>query len=166
MVKSLFPGPFPAIAYLEIFAFFFTGNFFALDLFCLAFFFLDASVEGVEPKIGGTPPKWMVYFMETLLKWMIWGAKTPMFGPTPIWYDAICFPSQHSQGPGVTFTKVFVQPNHIQLGIRSDPAYKWLGPARFSWPQGPHFYRQKGSHLRFWLRLSLVKQQPGDVLDD
>ena len=28
----------------------------------------------VFPKIGGNPPKWMVYFMENpLLNWMIWG---------------------------------------------------------------------------------------------
>ncbi len=33
----------------------------------------------VCPKIGGNPPKWTVYFMETtLLKWMIWGV-FPLF---------------------------------------------------------------------------------------
>ena len=30
---------------------------------------------------GILPPKWMVYFI--LLKWMIWGVKTPIFGLTP-----------------------------------------------------------------------------------
>ncbi len=35
---------------------------------------------GVEPKIGGNPPKWMVYFMENPMnKCMIWGVLPPLF---------------------------------------------------------------------------------------
>ena len=38
---------------------------------------------GVEPKIVGKPPKWMVYFMENPMnKWMIWGAH-PYFWKHP-----------------------------------------------------------------------------------
>ena len=34
---------------------------------------------GVEPKIGGKPPKWMVKIMENPMnKWMIWGV-FPLF---------------------------------------------------------------------------------------
>ncbi len=39
----------------------------------------------VFPKIGGKPPKWMVYFMENPMnKWMIWGllGTTIIFGNT------------------------------------------------------------------------------------
>ena len=35
---------------------------------------------GVEPKIGGKPPKWMVYFMENPMnKWDDLGRKKPYF---------------------------------------------------------------------------------------
>ena len=37
---------------------------------------------GVEPKIVGKTPKWMVKMVETLLKWMIWGAH-PYFWKHP-----------------------------------------------------------------------------------
>ena len=38
----------------------------------------------VFPKIGGFPPKWMIYFMKAPMnKWMIWVVvKTPIFGST------------------------------------------------------------------------------------
>ena len=39
---------------------------------------------GVEPKIGGKPPKWMVYFMENPIKIDDLGGKPPIFGSTPI----------------------------------------------------------------------------------
>ena len=40
---------------------------------------------GVEPKMGGNPPKWMVYFMENPIKHgMIWGV-SPLFLETPIY---------------------------------------------------------------------------------
>ena len=35
-------------------------------------------------KNRGTP-KWMVYFMENPIKWMIWGVLPPIFGSTPIY---------------------------------------------------------------------------------
>ena len=34
---------------------------------------------GVEPKIGGKPPKWMVYFMEPPIKIHDLGGKNPYF---------------------------------------------------------------------------------------
>ena len=34
---------------------------------------------GVEPKIGGKPPKWMVYFMENPIKMDDLGGKKPYF---------------------------------------------------------------------------------------
>ena len=44
---------------------------------------------GVNPKIGGTPPKWMVKIMENrnpMNKWDdLGGKKTPIFGSIPIW---------------------------------------------------------------------------------
>ena len=44
---------------------------------------LSIRIWGVEPKIGGKPPKWMVYFMENPIKiFMIWGY--PYFGSTHI----------------------------------------------------------------------------------
>ena len=33
-------------------------------------------------KIGGFTPKWMVFSWKTVLKWMIWGVKNPIFGNT------------------------------------------------------------------------------------
>ena len=41
---------------------------------------------GVNPKIGGKNPKWMVKIMENPMnKWMIWGEKKKtIFGLTPI----------------------------------------------------------------------------------
>ena len=52
---------------------------------------------GVEPKIGGKPPKWMVYFMENPIKMDDLGGP-PLFLETPIsdsilaWYtDFITF---------------------------------------------------------------------------
>ena len=45
----------------------------------------NSSQMGVEPKIGGKPPKWMVKIMENPMnKWMIWG-ETPLFLETPIY---------------------------------------------------------------------------------
>ena len=39
---------------------------------------------GVEPKIGGKTPKWMVFFMETPIKMDdLGGFPTPIFGSTP-----------------------------------------------------------------------------------
>ena len=38
---------------------------------------------GVEPKIGGKPPKWMVYFMEIPIKMDDSGV--PLFLETPKW---------------------------------------------------------------------------------
>ena len=38
---------------------------------------------GVEPKIGGKLPTWMVYFMENPMnKWMIWGVALFLETPT------------------------------------------------------------------------------------
>ena len=46
---------------------------------------LDDLYMGVNPKIGGFPPKWMVKIMvpNPMNKWMIWGF-TPIFGNTHI----------------------------------------------------------------------------------
>ena len=38
---------------------------------------------GVNPKIGGKPPKWMVKKWKTLLKWRIWGGFPPIFWKHP-----------------------------------------------------------------------------------
>ena len=38
---------------------------------------------GVEPKIGGKPPKWMVKKMENPIKMDDLGLNTPIFGSTP-----------------------------------------------------------------------------------
>ena len=55
---------------------------------------------GVEPKIGGKPPKWMVYFMENpMKKWMIWG-ENPLFLETSHIY--ICFRYTHQKKRGST----------------------------------------------------------------
>ncbi len=42
---------------------------------------------GVEPKIGGKNPKWMVYFMENPIEMDDFGG-TPIFGNTHM--DLIC----------------------------------------------------------------------------
>ena len=48
---------------------------------------------GVNPKIGGKPPKWMVKIMENPMnKWMLWGVLPPLFlGLTPTWQDDTFF---------------------------------------------------------------------------
>ena len=43
---------------------------------------------GVEPKIGGKPPKWMVKIMENPIKIHdLGGFTTPIFGLTSIYFD-------------------------------------------------------------------------------
>ena len=42
---------------------------------------------GVDPKIGDVLPQngWFISWFQTLLNWMIWGVKNPIFGSTPKW---------------------------------------------------------------------------------
>ena len=39
---------------------------------------------GVNPKIGGKPPKWMVYKGKPYIKWMILGGFPTVFGSPPM----------------------------------------------------------------------------------
>ena len=44
----------------------------------------------VEPKIGGTPPKWMVKIMENPIKMDNLGVRVPLFLETPTYFMANC----------------------------------------------------------------------------
>ena len=48
---------------------------------------------GVEPKIGGKPPKWMVYFMENPIRIHDLGGFPINFGRPPIFSPVFCCPS-------------------------------------------------------------------------
>ena len=51
----------------------------------------DASKDmGVEPKIGGKPPKWMVKIMENPIKMDDLGGPTTIFGNTYIGGLSLC----------------------------------------------------------------------------
>ena len=49
---------------------------------------------GVEPKIGGNPPKWMVKIMENPIKMDDLGVYTPIFGNTHVGSFLLVFEPQ------------------------------------------------------------------------